>query len=682
VLQKARLRSGGNRFSGLAELRITRPSWADTNTSSLSTGLRSMFAASSAHILTWWDSSLQAGGPIRRDRVWFFAGLQRSRDDVRPALYAGEHSTDTRDRRVVVKIDAALTNRVRASGHYEDDRHDVSGSDLGPFTPFEATTTDAQPDHNWHGRLAYMPSQRTTVEISDSGSRGTLSLSPTPPATRAGPYPHYDRGTGLSSGNAQFYLDDGSVRHGVGVTVAHTSPAVRGGAHDLSAGFEHEWTRYESAIGFPGGRSYTDLGGTPVLLYLQDEQRLSPRVRRLTAYAADRWSVGERVTLEPGVRLSFNRGIASQGTVLTAHPLSPRLGVAWDLTAAHTTVIRAHYGRYHDAMLTAHISPVDDTPDAPLVEYAVGPAGELTERSRSTASSFAIDDGLRAPFFDQWTVGVERQLATAMSVTAQYVGRIYRDQQAFVDRGSIYESVGVADPGPDGRAGTADDGGVLTVYRKTNPGAEQYVFTNPPDVRRRLDALQIVLRRQNARAVDAQVSYTWSSMRGTAVNGLRSNSGGPDLGYNGLAADPNRAINADGPMPFDFTHELKMLGTWTVPRGGVRLSAVYQAHTGSAWGRAVQLSGLQFVTFGVRVEPRGTRRTPAVNTLDLRLEKTFAIPRVGRAGLFADAFNVTNQGIPDTSARRPVVEISGPSFGLPQFWTAPRTLRAGLRLTF
>ena len=145
---------------------------------------------------------------------------------------------------------------------------------------------------------------------------------------------------------------------------------------------------------------------------------------------------------------------------------------------------------------------------------------------------------------------------------------------------------------------------------------------------------------------------------------------------------PNRAINADGPMPWDFTHEVKVLSTWRVPVwGGVNVSGVYQFHTGSAWGRAVQFPNL-FVTFGVRIEPRGTRRTEALNTLDLRIEKTFPVVHGSRLGVFADVFNLGNQGIPDPSARRPVFEISGPSFGQPQFWLSPRTLRAGLRLSF
>jgi hypothetical protein len=681
IIQKARLRSGGNRFSGLGELRTTRPGWVDRNTGSLAPSVQSMFTAQSQRVLDWWDTSVQLGGPLLRDRLWFFVGLQRSRNNVRPALYGGDASTDARDRRALVKLDAAPSSVLRLTGHYEDDRNDVSGDGLGPSTPIEATWTNALPNRNWNARLSRTWGARTTLEIADSGSRGVLSYSPTPPATRDGPAPHIDQLTGASSGNVSFFFDGGNARHVVSAAATHAGDGWLGG-HEFSAGAEYEWSRSSSVEGYPGGRLFNDLGGVPFRVNVQDVDRQTSRVRRASAYLEDRWSIAPRLTLEPGVRVSFNRGLVSQGTVLSTNPVSPRLGIAWDLGAGHTTVLRAHYGRYHDALLTSHVNFADSAPSSPLIVLQASGSDQFVELSRTTASAYAIDAATRPAYFDQWVAGVERQVGRSLSATAQYIWRVYRDQVGFVDRGSIYQPVVRPDPGPDGRLGTADDGGSIPAFLKTNPGGEQFVFTNPPGVGRRYDALQLIGRRQSGNDWQLQASYTWSSMRGNAVNGLRSNSGGPDLGINGVTADPNRAIKADGPMPFDFTHEAKVLATWRVPRIGVTASGVYQAHTGSAWGRATQLSGLQFVTFGVRVEPRGTRRTPALNTLDLRLEKTFSIPRTGSAGVFADDFNVGNQGIPDPSARRPVFEISGPLFGQPQFWLPPRTLRVGVRLAF
>ena len=78
------------------------------------------------------------------------------------------------------------------------------------------------------------------------------------------------------------------------------------------------------------------------------------------------------------------------------------------------------------------------------------------------------------------------------------------------------------------------------------------------------------------------------------------------------------------------------------------------------------------------VEPRATRHMPAVHTLDLRLEKTFKpAPGLGTVGVFADVFNVGNQGVP-----LGMTNTSGPNFGVPNSWQEPRSLRAGVRMLF
>lgn len=683
VIQKSRLKSGSNQFRGLAEIRITRPQWVGTNTSSLDGTLQSAFAAQSQRILNWRDLNGQLGGPLHSDRLWFFSGVQNFSNDIQPALYDGSASTDTTNKRVLSKIDSAVTRSLRATGFYEYDRSRVTGDGLGPFTPIEATTTDVQPDHNWSARASWMVGDRTTFELEQTGSIGTLSWNPTAPATRSGPYPHYDDATGLSSGNASSFLDLASSRRAIGATLAREVTESVGRRHGLKVGWQQEWNRSDSTQGFPGGRSYEDFNGEPYLVSLWDGDSQAATARRTTVYAQDEWALTERVTLHPGLRATVNRGVVSQGVVLRTRSLSPRIGVAWDVAPGHKTVVRAHYGRYYDATLTTQFGFADERQPAPIVTAEVLAPDTFRELSRSTNMRFALDSHIAQAYFDQWVAGVDHELWRSNSVSAQYIRRRYGNQVGYVDLGSTYEPIVQQDPGVDNRLGTADDGDLITLFRKTNPGNEVYYFTNPEGIYRRYTALQITARKQHGGRWQLQGSYTWSSTSGNAVNAAGSNSGGPDLGYNGVAADPNRAIKADGPMPFDFTHEFKTLGTWRVPVwGGLNVSGVYQFHTGSAWGRTVRFPNIQFVTFGVRIEPRGTRRTGALNTVDLRLEKTLPIGGARQIGVFADAFNVNNQGIPDPSMRRPVIEFSGPSFGQPQFWLAPRTLRIGARVSF
>jgi len=50
----------------------------------------------------------------------------------------------------------------------------------------------------------------------------------------------------------------------------------------------------------------------------------------------------------------------------------------------------------------------------------------------------------------------------------------------------------------------------------------------------------------------------------------------------------------------------------------------------------------------VWVEPRGTRRLPAIKQIDLRVEKRFSLGRSRQLGISGDVFNLTNQGVPNS----------------------------------
>ena len=86
------------------------------------------------------------------------------------------------------------------------------------------------------------------------------------------------------------------------------------------------------------------------------------------------------------------------------------------------------------------------------------------------------------------------------------------------------------------------------------------------------------------------------------------------------------------------------------------------------------LSQTDFVT--VRPEPRGARALPSITNLDLRLEKGIPVGRQ-RLAVFADVFNVTNQGVPIF-----VFNAGGPSFGQILNRSDPRSLRVAARFIF
>ena len=374
--------------------------------------------------------------------------------------------------------------------------------------------------------------------------------------------------------------------------------------------------------------------------------------------------------------------------MLANHALAPRGGVAFDVTGDHQTVLRANYGRYYDALFGGQFEFMDLSQQSPVITAAVlGPNKfqELTRRTPST--NVGIDPNIRQSYTDQFLAGIERQLFTNFSLTAQAINRRFRDFMGFIDTGSIYAPVQKVDPGPDGKSGTADDGQSLTVYNLTNPGKEFKLFTNPANAFRDYNAFQLIGAKRYSNNWQASLSYTWSHTHGTVSNNSGTNSGGGStqgLGQTGQFADPNHAINAEGDAVFDYTNQVKLDGTYRVPAfGGFNVSAVYRYTTGLAWGRLATIRGLAQGNETVRIEPRGTQRTDAINNLDFRVEKTFPVGASDRRiGVYLDVFNLNNQGVVDNGVRTGVIDTSGSTLGNPNNWISPRIARLGFRFMF
>ena len=105
AVANAILRSGSNRYSGLAEFVAAVPNWTGDNTQDLAAELRPLFTP--LDTIASWELSAQVGGPVVKDRWWFFGGLTTSRDEYRPFGYSGAGSTAEWAPRWVAKLDAA-----------------------------------------------------------------------------------------------------------------------------------------------------------------------------------------------------------------------------------------------------------------------------------------------------------------------------------------------------------------------------------------------------------------------------------------------------------------------------------------------------------------------------------------------------------------------------------------------
>jgi hypothetical protein len=674
------IRSGSNRFSGLFEYWTVRPNWVGSNTSSLPADLQEEFAPE--EIEAWWDTTAQIGGPILRDKLWFFAGFQFLRENRIPAGAAIANTED--NPRFLTKINWAPSSSVRLEGFFEKDKFDVTGRGAGRFRPPETTIIEPSPEVNWNVRLTWTATNRTLVEVRHGGYDGYFPLDPTPPGTTAGPPPRYDLVTGFYSGNTPYFGRSDRRPLTTTATVTRYVDQFLGQSHEFKFGFEYQNAKVKDLYGFPGNILYLDYDGEPYLAYLYEGYNQQATINRTSLYVQDTWSVNNRLTINPGLRINFNRGsVPTAGNVISTNPIAPRIGLAWDIAGDHKTVVRGHYGRYHDAMLSATFSFMDTDGLSPFITAEVLAPGVFNEIDRVDPDvSFGIDDDISHSYVDQFLAAVEREILPDFSVTAQYIRRNFKNFMAFIDTGSQYEPVSVTDPGPDGEFGTSDDAGTITVFNLLNPGESFKLMTNPDGAFRDYNAFQLLGRKRWSKNWQMLGAYTWSRNFGNIGNTGAANAGFGDSGRNGVFANPNSAINAEGHAAVDPTHEFKVSGTYRVPWfGGFNVSGTYAYRSGQTWARTISSRFEGTLNQGseeILAEPRGTNRLDAINNLDLRVEKTFPLGSSDRnVGVYFDIFNVTNQGVAIT-----IQNLSGDSFGQPDDWSSPRTLRVGGRITF
>ena len=213
----------------------------------------------------------------------------------------------------------------------------------------------------------------------------------------------------------------------------------------------------------------------------------------------------------------------------------------------------------------------------------VGP-DTFEEIKRTTPDgNVAIADDLRHAAVDQYVAGIERELFKDFSLTLQYVKRNYGDIWGFIDTGSRYEPSrrGIRDATTS--SGTGDDGELITVYNLLNRNEAFSVLANPAGASRRYAAVQAIGQKRFADNWQLLAAYTWSRTRGTVNVGT-------DTSMTGVFYNPNRGINADGPLSSDYTHQLTIQGVYPLPvPGGFVLSAGYAYLSGGAAGRTATI---------------------------------------------------------------------------------------------
>jgi hypothetical protein len=133
----------------------------------MSAPLPTPYAPLNIHAL--WDAEAQLGGPIVRNRMWFFTGLEVYHNANRPAGLAGPEYTTEHDIRGVLKVTTSLAPNLVLQGLVEKGHQHIANDQLNAFLATSATDRTHQSDTVWKAILNWTASNRTAIDVRTRG---------------------------------------------------------------------------------------------------------------------------------------------------------------------------------------------------------------------------------------------------------------------------------------------------------------------------------------------------------------------------------------------------------------------------------------------------------------------------------------------------------------------------------
>jgi hypothetical protein len=659
-------KSGGNLYSGLFSMRYTKDSLASNNISQAILD-KNPALGDAAITKKLADYTVQIGGPIKKDKAFFFASIQRysaTTDPIGPVANASDVSPRFN---LKFTLQPSPSNTLILGTQY--DSYNVKGR-VGYWPAAQATdrqtVEEDAPEWVWNAQWRKVWSN-TFLEAKFTGYTGYYNLDPVDPS----PFT-YDADTDeYSGGGGGLYYAD---RNRNQVQASLTRYADAFGKHALKFGAEIERSHVRSQYQPYGPAGFYILAYSGIPYYRESYgYDVQGDNRRASVYAQDQWTTG-RLTLNIGLRLDHIRGYSPvlDKNVYTPHAAwGPRVGAAFDLTGRGTSVLRGFYGRYFEGTASAFYTQA--TPGIQdYIQTPLNPNGSVAGPPEviTPAIVYGISDDIKHPRTDEFNVAWESQLARTLRFTATGVWRKTNDFLNNVITGAQWRPV----PLNNALTGQSFTGYFWTNRSSTNSnyfirntegfqylGADGSVIATA-DPRRSYKALMLLLTSSMKQRLAMQVSYVLAKAEGSVDNtGFGNWLQGPSWNT------PNTAIiNSFGELTNSRRHEIKADVAYTIPKVDVVLGGVYAGLSGRPFTPFFQFgAGLLNLPSSpssrrqIFLEPRGSERNDFFHQFDLRAEKAFKL-QGHRFGVYADMVNLFNTAsITARQARYPSTTIGG-----------------------
>jgi hypothetical protein len=650
--------SGGNRFGGQA--------FGFFTDNGLTSEPRFAVAGTRENQFSEYDFGGSLGGPLVRDRLWYFVAynpsFRRQRVDVR--------GPELPDDRLVQHLFAAKLSwapgpraDVVVTVHGDPSRHREFPV---AFLADSVANTEAVTQVTRQGGLVLSAVGRrqlgNAVQIELGVARFTRDDDAEADSEFGRTQPVFeDLLTGLVSGGLGFSDREHAKRLAVRATA---SAALEG--HTVKAGVEYEDNRVDQEF----NSSYIHRLDDTTYTWHHFLARGSPHNRVWTAYAQDSWRLGERVTINVGLRWDGAYLIGTEAKVAQrfTDQWQPRVGFTYQLGQLGTQKVFGSYGRFYEQLpllmpsfwFSGGVGASSD------VRYDHDPridstGGQMTDGG--TAEAQASRD-LEGQHFDEFTLGYERAVGREFRIGARAMYRTLRwaIEDAFSPATGLYA---VGNPGR----------GDLAFAPRARHTYSALVFTFEKPVRGRLGFL---------------ASYVLSRTRGN-YDGLYDFEQSTPFPNTGTQFDsPQQYLNNEGRLINDRPHIAKFSGSYAFDFGLTVGTAV-------AWMSGMPRNEFAVITDGpgnlAFLRPRGSAgRTGSV--LDASIRLIYALRPWGGAAVrpkvYLDLFHLGNRRTPVrfddvrylALDENRIPSVPNPTYGRPELFQSPLSARLGVTVDF
>jgi hypothetical protein len=642
-----------------------------------------------------YDINGGVGGPVLRDRLWFYGSYRRWRVDRLTANTFNVDGTQALDEQILSNWSGRLTLKLndsnRVSGWVEtlDKLRGHRRNTSGTFQFISPEAAVVQPNVGLTASIKWTSTVRSNLLI--EGGFASMRIvwgqhyePDSPPNALPRNDLDYSTLTGATPNALDSELD---WRKTAAFTVTWLPNWM--GQHKIKVGTQLSYGNLDDVR-----TSRTDLlaryrSGVPDSVVVYNTPITTAILQRDHAwYIQDGWTIGRRLTVNAGLRWQLFRGIipaqtSPAGTFVGERTFpkidnvpnwtdyTPRLAASYDLVGNGKTALKVSVSRYISRTSAGSIisafNPLrllsetrtwnDANRDTiPQLTEIGATRGGLT-----SAANVRIDPNLTRPYQWEQSVTLEHQLRPTLALAASYYHRKFTDAYATVNvavQASDYTPVTIRNP---------LDGSPFTVYNQSAASASRVdnVVTNSAALKSWYNAFEI--------AVDKRMSNNFQLFGGITI--------GADRNCTGASTNPNDQVNNCGYANADSRFMGNLSVVYRLPKG-VNLSSHVQQLSGQPLATSytvtrADIPNLTQVSQSVNLLPTGERRKDAWTLIDLRLSKTFRFANRRSIEPLAELYNITNE-----NAALSQVTTVGPTFGRVSSNVDGRIARFGLKILF